>query len=380
MNIGIVSYWFNRGQATVGRYIRSIFDEKGHNTFVLARPTKEKFVKSNFISENDVWIQNRVTPGSNFIIPIKEYKSWVNRNNIKIIFFDQNYQFKEIAQLKEMGVKTIGRFVWESFGCSHIQDAKTAFNIIYSLTKCEQERYHNFGIDSPYLRWGIHPELIKYRENTKQKYNTFFYPAGYLSPRKSTGAVVEAFSRSKSSDIRLIIKSQKKINTTNLVVPIKREETQQKNISENDPILLNRLKLLNDSRISVIEEDLSTNEYFSLFSSCHVCLAPSRWEGLGLHLFEAIGFGLPIITNNNSPMNEVVTDQDNGYLVKSTPIGPTRSGIEAFEPDVEDLSRAISYLSNHTNIEALKRNTLEMNTRFHWQDTIKDYENLINTI
>ena len=28
MNIGIVSYWFNRGQATVGRYIRSILINK----------------------------------------------------------------------------------------------------------------------------------------------------------------------------------------------------------------------------------------------------------------------------------------------------------------------------------------------------------------
>ena len=38
MRIGLVSYWFNRGQATVGRHLRSAFEQLGHDTFVLAPP------------------------------------------------------------------------------------------------------------------------------------------------------------------------------------------------------------------------------------------------------------------------------------------------------------------------------------------------------
>ena len=41
MRIGICSWWFNRGQAVVARHLRSTLDELGHETFVLARPTRE---------------------------------------------------------------------------------------------------------------------------------------------------------------------------------------------------------------------------------------------------------------------------------------------------------------------------------------------------
>ena len=42
MRVGVVSKWFNRGQPVVGRQLRSALDELGHETFVLARPKKEK--------------------------------------------------------------------------------------------------------------------------------------------------------------------------------------------------------------------------------------------------------------------------------------------------------------------------------------------------
>jgi glycosyltransferase involved in cell wall biosynthesis len=67
----------------------------------------------------------------------------------------------------------------------------------------------------------------------------------------------------------------------------------------------------------VIAEDQPAAEYLRLFASADVCLAPSRWEGLGLHLFEATAFGMPVITNDNPPMNEVVRDGENGLLAGS---------------------------------------------------------------
>jgi 1,2-diacylglycerol 3-alpha-glucosyltransferase len=377
MNIGIVSYWFNRGQGTVGRYIRSLFNDAGHKTYVLARPTKDKFVKSNYLAENDVWCQDGVTPASNFIIPYDEYLTWVKDNRIEVIFCDQNYQFDELFCLRKMGILTIGRFVWESFGANHIEGAEKAFDVIYSLTQCEQRRYQDFGIQSPYLRWGIHPELLAYQNQAKRDYFTFFYPGGYLSPRKPTGAVIEAFSRVPDPDIRLIIKTQNKLQNKDLIIPVSREQTRKKHISEDDPVLLERSRFLNDNRICVVTTDMFADDYFSLFASCHICLAPSRWEGLGLHLYEAIGFGLPIITNDNPPMNEMVVNNKNGYLVQSSPIGPTRSGIEAFEPDIEGLAKAITYFTCPHNLKNCVQEILAMQNRFRWQNTIEDFRILL---
>ena len=59
-------------------------------------------------------------------------------------------------------------------------------------------------------------------------------------------------------------------------------------------------------------EDRPTDEHLRQFAGCDVCLSPSRWEGLGLPLYEAVAFGMPSITNDSPPMNEIVLDGVNG--------------------------------------------------------------------
>jgi hypothetical protein len=44
MKIGIVSYWFNRGQAVVSRHLRSLLESQGHETYVLARLTRKSIL------------------------------------------------------------------------------------------------------------------------------------------------------------------------------------------------------------------------------------------------------------------------------------------------------------------------------------------------
>lgn len=355
MRIGIVSYWFNRGQGTVGRYIRSIFDELGHETFVLARPTLDRFDLPRFIDTTDVWNQARVTFASDFNIPPEEYISWAKGNSIDVAFFDQNYQFDGISALRSMGIKTIGRFVWEAFSEEHVKPAKNAFSVIYSLTKCEQARYASLGIESPWVQWGCHPELTAIRPEKFKDGVYFFYPGGYFSKRKPTRTVIEAFSKVASSDIKLVIKAQ----TT------KRQSEHIGGIDDLDP------------RIEVISEDLPSPKYYKLFSSCHTCLAPSRWEGLGLHLYEALSFGMPTITNDDPPMNEIVRNQYNGLLVSSHQIGYTKSGVPSYEPDTDDLSRAIDVLSEHAMIDELSRNTKEVRKMLSWDKTTGHYKNLL---
>src|SRR3990167_279665 len=357
MKIGIISYWLNRGQGIVGRYLRSIFDELGHDTYVLARPTKDKFDVPRFIDTKDVWNQSGVTHASYYDIPLNEYLKWAKDNSLDVAFFDQNYQFEEIAELRKMGIKTIGRFVWETFSEGHVKDVKKAFDIIYSLTKCEQSRYASFGIDSPWLRWGCHPELNLIRPEKYKDGVYFFYPGGYLSRRKPTKTVIEAFTKVDSPDIRLIIKVQRKKRHNKLIGEV------------------NNL----DSRIRLISDDISSQEYYKLFSSCNICLAPSRWEGLVLHLYEAIAFGMPIITNNNPPMNEIVENSYNGILVESHQIGRAKSGIPAYEPDVDDLSRAIRVLSKQETLNMFAANTDEVRKKFSWDKTVACFREILSS-
>jgi hypothetical protein len=160
MRVGICAFWFNRGQGVVARQLRSALDELGHETFVLGRPTKESFPMPQEAREDDVWAQQGVTPASDFFIPEAELVGWATEHGLDACFFDQNYEFDAIAGLRASGVRTIGRFVWEYFGPEHAHGAKTAFETIYSMTLCERERYAGMGIESPYVPWGIHPELL----------------------------------------------------------------------------------------------------------------------------------------------------------------------------------------------------------------------------
>ncbi|MGI9556737.1 MAG: glycosyltransferase [Solirubrobacterales bacterium] len=370
MRIGIVSKWFNRGQPVVGRYLRSALDELGHETYVLARPKKERGPRPGALDRDDVWEQPGITEASAYDVPMAEYEAWASDRSLEVVFCDQNYQFDEIDNLRRSGIRTVGRFVWEAFAEEHVAGAQSAFEIIYSFTRSEQERYRGFGIESPYVTWGIHPELLAFApdlqdgaaQDTDGSTNPaaadagageesrdgrrperqdarggsgagggidatavrYVFPGGFIGHRKPLAPVVEAFRQTTDPSLRLLIKSQvdrKRLNVAN-------------EAAESDP------------RIEVLLADEPREEHLRTMASCDVCLALSRWEGLGLPLYESIAFGMPVITNDKPPMNEPIEDGVNGLLVTSHPDGEAKSGIPAFTPDVDGIRAAIEELAD----------------------------------
>src|SRR5436190_19752203 len=127
LRVGVSSYWFNRGQAVVGRHLRSALDDLGHEAYVLARPSKDTAAKPALVERGDVWDQPGVTEASHYLISAEEMERWAREHELEAVLFDQNYQFEEIARLRELGVRTIGRFVWEQFAAQHADGARRAF-------------------------------------------------------------------------------------------------------------------------------------------------------------------------------------------------------------------------------------------------------------
>ncbi|MCK4910301.1 MAG: glycosyltransferase family 4 protein [Thermodesulfovibrionales bacterium] len=474
MNVGIVSIWCNRGQATVARHVRDIFDGLGHRTFVLARPQqfaphsfiktvylitrtclryawkfiryaliiivggtfwavfmsfkfihivarsmtkmlpyllkphkvtthkikvelqeihawlnglvedfhqkrhysheKAAYIRQRFledinkfvtryrnskdpgwtIADFSVWEQKNVTHASNHTIHLKEYVSWVKENDIHVVFCDQNYQFDELAKLRSMGVKVIGRFVWEKFSGKHVDSAKKAYDIIYSLTRSEQERYREMGIESPKLDWGCHPEITSITAEKPSDEIRIIFPASGL--RKPVAQAIEAFGRAKLPDnVKLILKSQE--NRTGI-------DTGGYDVDA-------------DPRIVWENRDLDFEEYHKLFASCHICFCPSKWEGLGLHLYEAIAHGVATITNDIPPMNEVIEDGTSGILVKSIKDGDTPSGIQAYMPEPDDLVRALEEATRPDVLDSLLEGTIRRRESMPWQRTIEQFRKLL---
>lgn len=370
MRIGIVAYWFNRGQAVVARQIRSALDDLGHETFVLARPTRKSNIRPDWIDREGVWDQAGVTAASDYAVPWEEYEAWAAATSPDVVMFDQNYQFDEIARLRGSGVRTVGRFVWEHFSSEHVGPAGEAFDRIYSLTAVERERYAGMGIESPRVRWGCHPELLRFASDATSDRSgpaaehsvVYLFPGGFMSKRKPLEETIEAFRAARGARLRLVIKAQ--------------VERQGKKVGRwiRGGSRLGR----RDRRIELVSRDLPTDEYLRLLAGADVCLAPSRWEGLGLHLFEATALGVPIVTNDNPPMNEVVIDGRNGLLVPGIADGTApRSGIPAFRPDPAALTGAIERLADDGLRAELASGARERREELSWDVTRADLANLV---
>jgi 1,2-diacylglycerol 3-alpha-glucosyltransferase len=378
MRIGICSYWFNRGQATVGRHLRSALDQLGHHTAVLARPTPDTFVLRRHVAAGDVWDQRDVTVLSHHHAGPEEYLDWSRRNELDAVLFDQNYEFDAISALRADGVRTIGRFVWESFSAWHVDDARSAFEVVYSLTRAEQARYRQLGLESPYVPWGCHPELLGVRRPSRGDVVRFFYPAGFLSPRKPTGTVLEAFRRVERDDVRLVVKAQRPLRRSDVRRPTRLRDVDRRLTPMDRIALPTRWRRRLDPRVEVVIDDRPLDEYYALFASCDVCVGVSRWEGLGLHLYEATAFGMPIIGMGIPPIDEVAVDGLNAINVASHLLGHRAgSGLEAHEPDVDALERAFARMADEAERRRLEEGARQRRDELEWSITVDALDHLV---
>ena len=366
MRVGLVSKWFNRGQPMVGRQIRSAVDQLGHTSFVLAKPRREKGPMGGALELTGIWDQPGVTAASAFETPLAEYIEWVEANRIEAVLCDQNYQFAELAELRRRGVRTIGRFVWEHFTGEHVEPAREAYDVVYSVTEAERERYRGFGLATPRVPWGLHPELLaagaarasgEWQVASGGASVTFVLPGGFLGHRKPAEPVIEAFSAARGDHLRLLVKAQVERSRLERIAPL----------VEADP------------RIELLLEDQPWDEHLRTIAACDVSVSPSRWEGLGLPLYEAVALGLPTITNDDPPMNEVIADGDNGLLVPSHPDGEARSGIPARRPDIDALAAAIDRLADRAVLEELRASTIASRERVRWERTVAALGELLDS-
>jgi glycosyltransferase involved in cell wall biosynthesis len=278
------------------------------------------------------------------------------------VFCDQNYQFAELAELRPRGVRTIGRFVWEHFATEHLSGAHEAYDLVFSLTRAEQRRYSEMGLETPYVSWGCHPELLAIAAEARPRAAglvTFVFPGGFLGHRKPLEPVLEAFESVTDDRLRLVVKAQ-----------VDRKQVRPASEAAH-----------RDERIELRLGDQPTPEHLREVASCDVCLAPARWEGLGLPLYEAIAFGMPAITNDAPPMNEAIHDGVNGLLVSSHQRGTARSGIPALDPDVESLGGAIERLADDATRAELAAGALRVReTERRWDDTVRGFGELLERV
>jgi len=170
--------------------------------------------------------------------------------------------------------------------------------------------------------------------------------------------VVEAFIRTLDPNLRLLITAQ----------------VDRKRLDETKQLVAG------DERIELELEDLPRLEHLRRIAAYDVCVTPSRWEGLGLPLYEATAFGQPIVVNDNPPMNEVVTDSKNGLLVRGVQDGTAKSGIPAFSPDVAELASAFERLADPELRARLAEGARRRREELSWSRTVEGFRGLLERL
>jgi glycosyltransferase involved in cell wall biosynthesis len=375
-------------------------EQLGHDVFVLARPTTDTFIRPAFVDDADVWDQPNVEQASAFEIPAHEYIAWSAKHRLDVAFCFQNYQFSELRVLRDAGVRTIGTFMRESFGAQHVAGARDAFSEIYSLTPSDRARFTELGLENSYVPWGCHPETVfDYEPNGEHV--VFMFPGGFLSSRKPVLAVLEAFARVERADVRLLVKVQtapgnaEPFRARELMHPreVKRRLAQSRagratiarlrgGGSRRDRTWVNSgaeliTRVERDPRVRLELGDVSSREYAATLRSSDVCVTPARWEGLGLHLYEATAAGMPLVVNDLPPMNEIVEHRRNGLVVEGEISGTTPSGAAIHEASIPALSVAIAQACDDELREHLREGARKRRAELNWDTTVQALSDLL---
>lgn len=332
MNIGIVTTWLERGASYVSRqYMKSL--EKENNIFIYARGG-EHYVKGNNIwdNENVTW-GKLLPPGIHGSIELNDFKKWIERNKIEIVFFNEEHFFQPILLCNELNVKC-GAYV-----DYYKKNTVECFGV-YDFLICNTERHYSVFKWHPqcyYVPWGTDTELFKPKviKRTLEDKLVFFHSAGYSPDRKGTGILIKAFEMVDKKKAKLFIHSQVKLEDffPELAETIRR--------------------LVKDESIVIREETVSAPGLYHLGD---VYVYPTLLEGIGLTIAEALASGLPVITGDNPPMNEFVNNEC-GKLVEIYSFAMREDNYywpQSFCSIDSLLEKMNWYIDNYYRIEELK--------------------------
>lgn len=290
MRVGfIVGGWGPMGHCLVTRNFRNAL-AKEFETFVFA---SQNFRPGNVLiqTKRGFWNIPNLTFG-NFPYPQfgehrQEVTQWIKKNRIDVLFFNEMFDWDFVSFCKEQ-VKKIVTYL-DYFSEDWIPRL-SIYDLVIVCTKQKEQVLKDLK-NVIYIPWGLDTELFKPRKAEK---STFFHSAGWggYNWRKNTPMVIDAFWDLRDEGFTYFLHSQ---------INFFPEKTAEK-IS-----LLNKRKQL--------KVFIGSVEHPGLYEYGRIAVCPTKLEGLGLYIPEALACGLPVITTNASPMNEFVKNGYNGLLV-----------------------------------------------------------------
>jgi len=319
MKIGIVTNWYPSGAGYVSKaYFESL--SRDHEVFIYARG-------GEIMKHDPSWDQNYVywAPYHPNGIRIGNLVKWIKKQKPDIIFFNEQRFWKPVYVAKKLGVLT-GAYI-----DYYKQNTVKAFSL-YDFLICNTKRHYSvfsWHNNSFYVPWGTYIEKFKPVKRPSRKL-TFIHSIGWQGrstlDRRGTLLLLKAFEKILK-DCTLLIYSQKKLE-------------------DCLPEIQDAVK--HDDRISFIYGTFDPVPY----TDGDVFIYPSRLEGIGLTLPEALSSGLPAITTDAPPMNEFVKDGINGTLIKVNQLLGRKDGYY-WPESISNIESLVQAMENYFDDEVL---------------------------
>lgn len=276
MTVGIISYLSNRGLGTMAHDLRK---HLGIARQLVPPDEGWPYVQS--------WMNGEEFYLHKWEIEREDLVAWQQTDHIDTIicietpFGDQTFRWA-----KELGMRTVLIPMWESF-----HPMSPAYQNV-DLYLCPSFRcYQEVPFDHKmFLPWPVDTDEFQFRHRTGHA-RTFIHNAGSggAGGRKGTRETILGFVEADVPETELRVRVQR---------------------SELCEELTNWLKsdvMLDDPRITIEHENVP--ERSELYQAGDVLILPSHYEGHSLVGIEAMASGLPLITTDADPMNELSKDR-----------------------------------------------------------------------
>lgn len=329
--VGLVGIWFERGQSYVVRAMAKALKQQ-FDVHIFARAGQVHGIDKPAESTGK-WDMPNVFRYPTYQINPNDLINWVKQNDIDVVIFNEEYDFGLPACLR--GIASVVTYL-DFFTPNWLIPLN-----IYDLVICATKRAFNMvkeHVNVQYVDWIFDHVGLRGYFSTDQKKPIYHFThnAGWLgiNYRKGTPTVIEAFYElwKKQSNLTMAIYSQ-----------CGPEKLPQQT--------LDTLNKIPQSNLSIIQDDLSA-DLLRPYQEGHVYVYPSRLDGLGLTMPEALYCRRPVVATNYSPMSEWI-NETNGELVPVSKLVNRNDNIAFPEAEVTAadtaaaMERALIKVSKH---------------------------------
>ena len=287
-------------------------------------------------------------------VPEKKLLNQINEEDILFCF--ERFPQSIINDLKNKCKAMYLMINYEYYDSSYINFYKQ-FDRLYCKSKiaidgCKRDGLKNYYY-MPWILWN-HP--IKKVNQIGEKVKVLFNGGtGGYKDRRNLESIISLLKNYKDDDIDVTIKVTKKMRSWT------------KNIYNR-----NKKFIKNDCRIALLRDNMDKTEYINFLNTFDVNLAPSKYEGFGLTILEGLHSRLATLTLDESPMNEIISHNVNGYCMPAVEIDKVRNQpifsveesvfLEWFTKIVKNKNKLISMKSMTSKF--LEKNILNFNNHF----------------